>query len=198
MPKRYQVFLSSTFTDLKAERQAAMMALLALDAIPTGMELFNASDDAQWAYIRRVIDQCDYYVLIVGGRYGTRTTDGRSYTEVEFDYAVGKGLPILVFLKDMDAIPKSDIDDLVAVEQFRAKVSSDRMCKIVGTPEDLGWHLTLAFGQAKETHPRVGWVRGDEVVTPETSAEIATLRLHVRDLEDSLRAASGAPLVENL
>jgi len=38
--KRYQVFISSTFEDLQEERQEVMRALLELDCIPAGMELF--------------------------------------------------------------------------------------------------------------------------------------------------------------
>jgi hypothetical protein len=68
MEKRYQVFVSSTFTDLKDERGAVMQALLELDCIPAGMELFPASTDDQWTLIQRVIDDCDYYLVIVGGR----------------------------------------------------------------------------------------------------------------------------------
>ena len=45
MEKRYQVFVSSTFNDLKDERQAVTQALLSLDHFPAGMELFPASDE---------------------------------------------------------------------------------------------------------------------------------------------------------
>ena len=71
MEKRYQVFVSSTFEDLKEERHAAQQALLALGCIPAGMELFPASGDDQWTVIKRVIDECDYYLLILAGRYGS-------------------------------------------------------------------------------------------------------------------------------
>lgn len=42
MDKRYQVFVSSTYEDLREERGAVMQALLGLDCIPTGMESFPA------------------------------------------------------------------------------------------------------------------------------------------------------------
>lgn len=58
MEKRYQVFVSSTFHDLVDERRAVMQALLELDCIPAGMELFPASTDTQWTLIERVIDNC--------------------------------------------------------------------------------------------------------------------------------------------
>jgi hypothetical protein len=43
--KRYQVFVSSTYVDLQEERQAVIMALLQLNAVPAGMELFPAADE---------------------------------------------------------------------------------------------------------------------------------------------------------
>jgi hypothetical protein len=70
MNRRYQVFVSSTYEDLREERQEVMHALLELDCIPSGMELFPATSDDQWTLIRKVIDDCDYYVAIIGGRYG--------------------------------------------------------------------------------------------------------------------------------
>jgi hypothetical protein len=59
---RYQVFVSSTYRDLQQERQQVMQALLELDCIPAGMELFPATDDDQWTLIKKVIDNSDYYV----------------------------------------------------------------------------------------------------------------------------------------
>ena len=51
--------------------------------------------------IKQVIDLCDYYVLIIGARYGSlNETTGLSYTEMEYDYAVSKNIPVLVFLDD--------------------------------------------------------------------------------------------------
>ena len=75
-----------------------MQALLALDCIPTGMELFPAADDDSWTHIKRFIAGCDYYVVIIGGRYGSRMPTGKSFTEMEYDYAVEAGLPALAFL----------------------------------------------------------------------------------------------------
>lgn len=63
--KKYQVFVSSTYEDLKPERQEIMHALLELDCIPSGMELFSAADEDQWSLIKGVIDDCDYYVVVI-------------------------------------------------------------------------------------------------------------------------------------
>ena len=103
--KRYQIFISSTYTDLKEERSAVVESILKLRHIPVGMESFVAANNEQFNYIKSVIDETDYYVLIIGNRYGTTADDGVGYTEIEFDYAVDKGLPILAFIhSDPDSI----------------------------------------------------------------------------------------------
>lgn len=50
--KRYQVFVSATFTDLEDERQAILQTLMQMDCIPAGMELFPAAGQAQWRFIQ--------------------------------------------------------------------------------------------------------------------------------------------------
>lgn len=57
-----------------------MQALLELDCIPSGMELFPAADDDQWTLIKRVIDDCDYYIAIIAGRFGSAGPEGKSFT----------------------------------------------------------------------------------------------------------------------
>ena len=79
--KRYQIFISSTYNDLKEERQAVLESILKLRHIPVGMEQFVATNEEQFGYIKRLIDETDYYVLIIGNRYGTLGEDGISYTE---------------------------------------------------------------------------------------------------------------------
>ena len=98
MEKRYQVFVSSTYKDLQDERAQVIRTLMEMDCFPAGMELFPAVDEEQWNFIKKVIDDCDYYILIVGGRYGSTSPEGLSYTEQEYDYAIEKGLKVLAFV----------------------------------------------------------------------------------------------------
>jgi hypothetical protein len=106
MDKKYQIFVSSTFSDLVEERQAVSRAILDMGHIPAGMEMFPAADIEQLTYIKKVIDECDYYVLIIGARYGSLDEDGVSYTQREFQYAVETDKTVLAFLhKDMDSVP---------------------------------------------------------------------------------------------
>lgn len=88
MKKKLQVFISSTYIDLIAERQAAVEAILDAGHIPAGMELFQAGSQSQKETIERWIDESDVYLLILGSRYGSIEPDSKmSYTHWEYDYA---------------------------------------------------------------------------------------------------------------
>ena len=75
-----------------------MQTILNFDCFPAGMELFPAMDEEQFEYIKRIIDDSDYYMLIIGGRYGSVDENGVSWTEKEYDYAVSQEIPILVLI----------------------------------------------------------------------------------------------------
>jgi hypothetical protein len=135
MEKKYQIFVSSTFEDLKEERRTVIERILNLDHIPVGMELFQAGDESQWAYIQQRISECDYYVVVVAERYGSEGPDGRSYTEMEYRFARDKGVPVAAFLLDEEARkswPKQrvEFDKTDKLNSFRAHCSS-KMCKFL-------------------------------------------------------------------
>lgn len=181
MDKRYQVFVSSTYSDLRDERQAVMQALMEMDCIPSGMELFPAVDEQQWAFIRRVIDDCDYYLLIIGGRYGSLTSEGISYTEKEYDYAAALGLPIVAFLHGAPqqlTVEKSDLDhELRAkLEIFRCKVSEGRLVKFWTDAAQLPGLVALSLQKTIKAQPRVGWVRANALATADALGELNELR----------------------
>lgn len=162
--KKYQVFVSSTFSDLIKEREKVSKTILALGCIVAGMELFPASNKEQFEYIKHIIDESDYYVLILGGRYGSLSEDGISYTEKEFDYAKEKGIPILAFLhKNIEKIPfdKSEIDEEKRAKllSFRKKVQTGRLVQFWENAEELSLNVSTSLSQAFNTHPSKGWVR---------------------------------------
>ena len=190
MEKRYQVFVSSTFTDLTDERRAVMQALLELNCIPAGMELFPASTDDQWTLIQRVIDDCDYYLVIVGGRYGSMDAQGISYTEKEYDYAVQQGKPVMGFVhRQPDDIPvgKSERDPAVAakLDAFRLK-AQQRMCKHWGNADELGAVVSRSYVQLLKTHPAEGWVKYRYAKTNEELEKINQMHEQIRILEQEL------------
>lgn len=98
MNKKLQVFVSSTYTDLIAERQVAVEAILDAGHIPAGMELFKAGK-SQMKTIRKWIDDSDVYILILGGRYGSIEEESSlSYTELEYKYAISKNMPVFAIV----------------------------------------------------------------------------------------------------
>ena len=133
--KRYQVFVSSTYQDLVSERKEVIQALLELDCIPVGMELFPATNNDQWTLIKELIDESDYYILIIGGRYGSLNKDGISYTQMEYEYAKEIEIPTISFLhKAPDNLPVSKTDKNSGkanlLESFKKTVSS-KLIKIL-------------------------------------------------------------------
>ncbi len=162
--KKYQVFISSTFLDLREERQQAFRGLLAAECIPAGMEFFPSSDEDLWTLIRSVVDECDYYLLLIGERYGSTTREGISYTETEYDYAIRSGKPVLAFLRT-GPNPAPDIA-WVEAEGSKARLLEfkERICRTHAPgywsrPEDLPFLVQQALERAKRSHPGTGWVR---------------------------------------
>lgn len=198
MNKRYQVFVSSTYADLEEERQEVMHALLELDCIPSGMELFPAANESQWSLIKRVIDDCDYYLLIIGGRYGSIGPEGISYTEMEYRHAVSVGKPILAFLhKDpgqiLAARTEQSPEGKEKLTAFRETIQK-KLCKYWSSPAELGSVVSRSLIQLIKTTPAIGWVRADEMPDKDATVELLRLRKLVDELTLELqKSRTSAP-----
>jgi len=174
--KKYSVFISSTFLDLENERETIRKLVIDMGYIPLGMESFPATNEEQFRYIQKVIDDCDYYILVIGGRYGSVTDDGISYTEKEYDYAISKNKVVLAFVHESpDDFPAKVIDkdpDLkLKLDTFRDKATAGRVVKFWNDRDQLGYQAMTSLHQAVDAYPTVGWVRGDFQNVPEVSAE---------------------------
>lgn len=193
MKKKLQVFVSSTYTDLKEERQAAVEAILKSGNIPAGMELFTAGDKSQLETITRWIDDSDVYMLILGGRYGSiEPATGNSYTEVEYDYAKSNKKPLFaVVISDKykdDKVKKYGVsvieqDNPSKYNSFKEKVLSN-ISSFFDSPKDikLAVHETLA--DLKDRYEFIGWVPGDvENKIQELTEENSRLRTEIENLK---------------
>lgn len=192
MEKKYQVFISSTYEDLKEERAAVSQTLLDLGCIPVGMEQFPASGLSQMEYIKKMLATCDYYILILAGRYGSiDPTDGKGFTEKEYDYALANGIPIMSFIvDDIGKIPNEKCEKTdagrEALFKFRAKVSANRMIKKYSIKGELQTAVAISLQQCIRDFPAVGWVRADGLET-ESSLETRFekyMKEHTLSLED--------------
>ena len=201
MEKRYQVFVSSTFKDLQSERQEIMHALLELDCIPSGMELFPAANETQWDLIKRVIDDCDYYLLVLAGRYGSLGPEGVGYTEMEYRYALETRKPCIAFLHRNPGKIAADFSESTAegkdkLQSFRA-LAEQKLCKHWDTAQELGSVVSRSLVQLIKQSPATGWVRANALGDP---MEMLTLRARVQELQLELNRlnASGPKGAETL
>lgn len=191
MSTKYQIFISSTYDDLKEERSQVIKAVLEMGHIPVGMEMFSAADEEQWKIIARQIDESDYYVIIVGHRYGS-LSENISYTEKEFNYAISKGIPIYGFIVNDDIQPLAknvdgDAKKKISLKKFKIKVRS-RPVSFWKSADDLHGKVSIALMKAFNTTPRIGWSRGVSVAGPEITQELSRLSKENADLRLQLAA----------
>lgn len=161
----YQIFVSSTFQDLEKEREAVLNAILKLNQFPAGMELFPATNDTAWKHIEKVVKDSDYYVLIIGGKYGSiEKGSGVSYTEKEYDFAISQNIPVLAFTySDEESIPYGKIEKNKGarekLKKFKQKVGSKHHWNHWKTLDELKAGVISSLSQAFESFPQRGWVK---------------------------------------
>lgn len=176
MNKKLQVFVSSTYTDLTKERQAAVEAILQAGHIPAGMELFSAGNDSQLQTIYKWIDESDVYMLILGGRYGSvDAKTGKSYTQLEYEYALSKNIPVFsIVLSDVyltNNISKNGLNNILEQNEpdkykdFKSLVMS-KIVKFVNDTKDIKLSIITSLYSLLDTYPTIGWVKS----TPSNSA----------------------------
>ncbi|UOQ99508.1 DUF4062 domain-containing protein [Hymenobacter sp. 5317J-9] len=206
MAKKYQVFISSTFDDLKEHRDAVVKAVLQLGHLPVGMEMFNAGDQTQWETIKSYIDSSDYYLVVLAHRYGSIDPgSGLSYTEQEYDYAGEQGIPRLGFVIDKDAPwPANHVEAKAKkkLDAFKSKVGKARVIKFWDTIDKLAYHISLSLSNETAINPRTGWVRATEAASPQVAEELARLSSKNRELnallEEIQQTSQGISLQEIL
>ena len=190
MNKKYQVFISSTYEDLKAERQKIIDTVLSLNQFPVGMEMFAADNEEQWVTIKECIDCSDYYILIVGNRYGTIIDSGEyeglSYTEKEFKYALSQNIPVLAFVIAGDAggyPSEDDPEKVMKLVAFKQAVKYGRVVKFWHNADELATQVSISPSKAISRNNRPGWVRTTEFDVEKSLAEIVKLTERVHVLE---------------
>ncbi len=193
METKYQIFISSTYEDLKEERKKVGDTILSMYHFPIGMEMFSAADEEQWEIIKETIDSSDYYVLIIGHRYGSVIKDGDeagiSYTQKEFRYAIERQIPVLAFLidKSVAVTPDKMEDDVTKKEKLQVfidEVMTERMIEYWTSKEDLANKVMNALNKQFNRGKRPGWVRAERMKLEEMQAELVEMSKKIRKLEE--------------
>lgn len=205
--KKLQVFVSSTYADLKEERQAAVEAILTGGHIPAGMELFAAGDESQMAVIRRWIEESDVYLLILGGRYGSiEPGSGKSYTHLEYEYALQIGKPLFAVVIDEAALEKRvkragskamETDNAGHLREFRKLVLS-RVVRFWTDARDIKLAILEKLSEFSARADLVGWVPGDQVIsTGLVAEELARIAKENGELRQQLAASAPSSVTYN-
>jgi hypothetical protein len=213
--KKLQVFISSTYTDMLSERQAAVEAILRAGHIPAGMELFAAGDESQLETIRHWIDDSDVFMLMLGGRYGSiEPKSGKSYIELEYEYAIEMKKPffatvindaylnIKVKASGLDATER---DNSHLLKAFRENVTK-RICRFFGDTNELKVIIFESLARYSEYEELSGWIRGSDVVDPKATldevnrlqTENVELRKQLSTIEALVRASTATSQDDSL
>ncbi|WP_425618104.1 DUF4062 domain-containing protein [Anatilimnocola sp. NA78] len=194
-PKRYQIFISSTFRDLEHERSEIQQAILSLEHFPVGMELFPSSTDSSWEVIESVITDSDYYVIVIAGKYGSVGTDGRSFTEMEYDLAQKSGIPTLAFIhgevgkleRDRTELDRKSAKQLAA---FSEKVRQKHQVKFWATAGELTQKIVTSLVAEIRIRPRIGWIRDDGLEKSDLMSKLIDLQTRYDRLREELTQAN--------
>jgi hypothetical protein len=194
MERRYQVFVSSTFDDLREERAAVIGALLQMDCFPTGMELFPAADEDSWTLIENVIADSDYYLIVLAGRYGSVPAgETKSFTHLEYEHALRIGKPTIALLHSnpgalsADKTERSD-EGKARLDQFRDCLRK-KNCRLWVGQGDLTAAVFTGIQHLKKTRPSDGWVKGSELADASLKDELLRLRREIDSLNGELAAS---------
>lgn len=190
--KKYQVFVSATCEDLRDERQRVAEALLACGCIPVGLELCPRDPGAeQWNVIKSLIDDSDYYLILVGGRYGSLAPTGISYTHREFIYAQTKRRPMASLVHEHpEGLPperrERTAEGVARLRDFKELVARGTLVRPWNQMDDLKGGIQRLLAQLIKTHPASGWVRAGQVTDLNAVRENQELRRQLEELRKEL------------
>jgi hypothetical protein len=199
MTKKYRVFISSTLDDLKTERRELAKLIAGLGHIPVSLEDFEDGDRDHLRFIRKNIEESDYFVALTAYKYGS--PEGKSARpEAEYTYAVKKGVPVIALVIDEKARWKASKKDkeegaVKALERFKRKLAAHPRAFWTNTA-DLRQKALDILIREMNLNPRTGWVPASRAVEAAVANEFARLSRENEDLKIRLRLQSGGAMGE--
>lgn len=160
---RKKVFLSSTSIDLEDSRAAVISHLAQLDNYQViAMENFGARDASPLDHCLAMVESCDIFIALVGHRHGSCPPSSlKSFSELEYDQAVAKGIPRIVFLYSGQIdVGQLEPDNKRSLQQgFRERIRKDRLAGGFGSKEEIPALVSAAlsnleFWAREELSPR--------------------------------------------
>ncbi|MBV9258674.1 MAG: DUF4062 domain-containing protein [Ktedonobacteraceae bacterium] len=150
------VVISSTTQDLLEHRVKVMDACLRQDMFPKMMEhLPTNGDDAIKASLK-LVDEADLYIGIFAYRYGY-VPEGHdlSITEMEYNHAVKRNIPRLIFIMhDEHPIKGSDVEKgagAIKIEALKERMKKAQVVNFFKSPEELAKHVINSLAQYRHS-----------------------------------------------
>lgn len=164
--KRYQVFISTTYPDMQTARQAMMLPLMDMGMTPISMDLHIESSHSLMPVAQRMIDDCDYFIVLLGGRYGTLSPLGLSFPHREYIFAATKRKPVLALIHDQPhGLPESarepSRDGQVRRDDFARLLENKVLSYRWREESELSSLLATVMPEMVRQYPARGWTRAD-------------------------------------
>ena len=153
-PGQKTAMISSTSLDLPEHRTAVIEACLCAGVFPIAMENLPARDADAIRVSLEMVDKADIYIGIFAWRYGHRP-EGHdiSITEMEFNRAVERRIPILVFLIQEDHKPtmvEAGEEAQKKLVELKERAGKGRGRREFDSPKDLRGEVIHALSDLKE------------------------------------------------
>jgi hypothetical protein len=167
-PGQKTAMISSTSIDLPKHRRETIDACLRLDMFPIAVEHLPASDADAIRISMAMVDKADIYIGIFAWRYGHKPDGSNiSITEMEFNHAVERKIPILVFLIHREHaltidMVETDTDAQKKLADLKERASKGRGRSEFKSPEDLRGEVIHALSNLKQRDEE----RSGEKATP--------------------------------
>src|SRR5262245_28514699 len=151
-PTRKAAMISSTSVDLPEHRKEAINACLRQSILPLAIEYLPARDADAIRVSLEMVDEADIYIGIYAWRYGhIPEGHGISITEMEFNRAEERGIPILVFTIHDDhlltrTMVEADKDAQEKLKQLKERACHGRGRLEFASPVELRSHIIQSLG----------------------------------------------------
>jgi hypothetical protein len=201
MTDNLRVFISSTFSDLKDYREAAIRTLKRFGFTPVTYETLGTTmDEAPAAASVRALAEADIVIFLVAHRYGYIAPGSeKSIVELEYDQARAQNKPVLAFLlRDDQPWPPDQIglENRDRLRTFKHRLRTDLLVDFFSTPEDFSVRLAGAISQYSRQVETIapepsGGTKSPEVTLTDIMEELKRVRVEVSSLQQIVAEGRG-------
>ena len=200
MHTKYLFYISSTLDDVKGERKELVRIISELGSIPVVMDAFDITREEDRRIIRKVIEECDYFINLTAYKGGVMV-DTDSSLELEYSYAVKAGKPVLALLIGEKARWKESKKENTeaaakALEVFKKKLRTHKHETWINQ-SDLRHKALELITREMNLNPGRGWVPSTEAIDPCVANELSRL-IRENDVLKSQIRIDGADIIKKV